>query len=153
LLWLRLALAYENEEADRSRSTAGIKNPRACAAASLSRRCLAASIAHYACFTARTESSSSSSSSITPLGGCLPSALALARSIFERNLPEGYSGDTYALPMGTDASVFEQQWLRGGAAAEEALMKVTRLRCPAFCQCALADLSSQEDDFIDARNA
>jgi hypothetical protein len=119
-------MAYENEQADRSSSTAGIKNLRACAAASLSRRCLAASIAHYACFTARTESSSSSSSSSSPpLGGCLPSALALARSIFERNLPDGCSGDTYALPMGTDASVFEQQWLGGGAAAEEALMKVT----------------------------
>jgi hypothetical protein len=68
---------------------------RACAAASLSRRCLAASIAYYACFCARTESSSSSSSisSGTPLGGCLPAALAAARSIFERHLPEGHVGD------------------------------------------------------------
>lgn len=125
LLWLRLALAYQKDAVESSSSTAA-KSRRACAAASLSRRCLTSSIAHYACFSARTESCSSGGGGISPLGGCLPAALATAQTIFERHLPEGHSGDTYALPLAADLSAFEQQWLVGGAAAEAALMQVNR---------------------------
>jgi hypothetical protein len=95
----------------------------ACAAASISRRCLAASIAHYSSFTART-SRLGVGSSATPLGGSLPAALQAAQSIFERNLPQAQTGVTYVLPAGAAVSVFEEKWLGGGAAAEVEFVKV-----------------------------
>jgi hypothetical protein len=127
LLWLRLAMAYQ-KEAPELCSSAGITNSmRACAAASLSRRCLAASLAHYSCFASRTASDSAVSSA-SPLGRCHAVALEAARSIVAKTLPQGHAGEMYVLPLGAGASAFEQQWLCGGAAAEAALQKVTSLQ-------------------------
>ena len=127
LLWLRLALAYQNEGDDCSCSSAVTNSMRTCASASIACRCLDASLAHYSSYNKRTasSSSSSSSSSTVPLGGSLPAALITARRVFARHAPQGHAGDTYALPAGVGVwSPFEQQWLGGGAAAEAALHKV-----------------------------
>jgi hypothetical protein len=117
LLWLRLALAYEKEAA--KGSSCGAKSRYACAAASLSRRCLTASIAHYKYYSARMDGSGTCA-----LGGSLPAALEAARSIYERHVPDGHVGGAYVLPLSADVPAFEQQWLGGGAAAEAALQKV-----------------------------
>ena len=118
LLWLRLALAYQNEGDDCSCSSAVTNSMRTCAAASIACRCLDASLAHYSSYNKRTasSSSSSSSSSTVPLGGSLPAALITARCVFARHAPQGHAGDTYALPAGVGVwSPFEQQWLGGGS--------------------------------------
>ncbi len=136
---MRLALAYQTQANEQcSSSSGGVTNiMRACAAASISRRCLAASIAHYSCFTSRTASASDGRStspieanaavSDNRIAGSLPAALATACGILVQSMPQGQCGEVYVLPSGAGLTAFEEQWLGGGAAAEAALQKVNAI--------------------------